>query len=156
MYKICEQHLQCRMLSEKAGSGIAFLRKFNMDFMRAALWGKHWRPEKKQKKQKLQLMHCCVKTLYISTLHHFWFSVSPRDITSNFGYIFITFGNFGMRVRSNEFYRLQSNMTDTEGDWAEDSEEVSLFAWVAKYCKWCKLYNWVESDLESLACMVLV
>ena len=37
-------HLQCLMLSEKDGSGMAFFRKFNMDFSRAALWGKHCTP----------------------------------------------------------------------------------------------------------------
>ena len=33
--------VRCRMLSEKAGSGVAFFRKFSIDLSRAAFWGKH-------------------------------------------------------------------------------------------------------------------
>jgi len=33
--------LQCLMLSANAGSGIAFFRKFSIDFSRAARCGKH-------------------------------------------------------------------------------------------------------------------
>ncbi len=37
-------YLQCLMLSENAGSGMAFFKKFSMDFRRAALCGKHIGP----------------------------------------------------------------------------------------------------------------
>ena len=48
--KLCHD-LQCLMLSEREGSGIAFFKKFNIDFRRATLCGKHRRPENIIKKR---------------------------------------------------------------------------------------------------------
>lgn len=38
------EHAPCRMPSEKAGSWMAFLRKFSMDLSKAARWGMHCTP----------------------------------------------------------------------------------------------------------------
>lgn len=43
-----KRNLQCLILSEKELSGMAFFKKFNMDFKSAALCGKHCTPEIKE------------------------------------------------------------------------------------------------------------
>lgn len=55
-----DKYLQCRILSEKAGSGMAFFKKFNIDFSRAALCAKHWTP-----KEKYEIQHTFVNYMYV-------------------------------------------------------------------------------------------
>lgn len=53
-------HSPCLMLSANAGSGMAFFKKLSMDFRRAALCGKHWRP---RGRIKIRFSFTCVQEL---------------------------------------------------------------------------------------------
>lgn len=63
-------HLRCRMLSEKAGSGMAFFRKFSMDFNKAALCGKQVTPRTAKNNCLLCVMKLPNKMHEILAINH--------------------------------------------------------------------------------------